>query len=190
MANRLRMALIETIITLRRRGWSRRRIARELDIDRETVTRHLRDAAGQSNATIAPTGSAPDETESNATIAPTGSQPPDNRVSAADSGAEDGPRSVGRPSDCAPFRALIVAGDEDGLSAQRIYQDLVAEHGFTGSYYSVRRLTARFEPPFHRMECEPGDECQVDFGRGVTVILTRSSDSGAQTRCTNIVSLC
>ena len=54
MANRLRMALIETIITLRRRGWSRRRIARELGVDRETVTRQLRGAAEASNATIAP----------------------------------------------------------------------------------------------------------------------------------------
>src|ERR1700730_7181236 len=42
MANQLKMALIETIHTLRRRGWSQRRIARELDIDRETVGRYLR----------------------------------------------------------------------------------------------------------------------------------------------------
>ena len=34
------MALIETIITLRLCGWSRRRIAREWGVDRETVARH------------------------------------------------------------------------------------------------------------------------------------------------------
>ena len=33
MANLLRMALIETIFSLHQRGWSRRRIARELGID-------------------------------------------------------------------------------------------------------------------------------------------------------------
>ena len=41
MANQLTMALIDTIKHLREQGWSRRRIARELDIDRETVARHL-----------------------------------------------------------------------------------------------------------------------------------------------------
>jgi hypothetical protein len=34
MANQLRMAVVETIISLRRRGWSRRRIAEELGINR------------------------------------------------------------------------------------------------------------------------------------------------------------
>ena len=61
-----------------------------------------------------------------------------------------------------------------GLSAQRIYQDLVTEHGFTGSYYSVRRFVRRLEPtrelPFRRLECEPGDEAQVDFGTGAPIV--------------------
>ena len=64
---------------------------------------------------------------------------------------------------------------ELGLSAQRIYQDLVAEHGFTGSYYSVRRfvrsLEATQELPFRRLECGPGDEAQVDFGTGAPIVL-------------------
>ena len=42
MANQLKMADIQCIITLHGRGWSRRRIARELGMDRETVARHLR----------------------------------------------------------------------------------------------------------------------------------------------------
>ena len=42
MANLLKMAVIESIVTLRQRGWSLRRIARELGIHRETVARHLR----------------------------------------------------------------------------------------------------------------------------------------------------
>jgi hypothetical protein len=37
------------------------------------VTRHLRGAADESNATIAPPGSEPVEAESNAAIAPSGS---------------------------------------------------------------------------------------------------------------------
>ena len=42
MANQLKMALVDSIITLHGHGWSLRRIARELGIDRETVARHIR----------------------------------------------------------------------------------------------------------------------------------------------------
>ena len=42
MAGLLKMAISETIRTLHRRGWSQRRIADELGINRETVARHLR----------------------------------------------------------------------------------------------------------------------------------------------------
>jgi len=49
-----------------------------------------------------------------------------------------------------------------GLSAQRVWQDLVAEDGFTGSYSSVkrfvRRLGANTPLPFRRMECAPGQK--------------------------------
>jgi hypothetical protein len=37
MANQLKMAMIDTIVTLLGRGWSYRRIAREVGIHRETV---------------------------------------------------------------------------------------------------------------------------------------------------------
>jgi len=41
MAYRLKMALIEAIVSLKARGWSNRRIARELGVDRDTVSRQL-----------------------------------------------------------------------------------------------------------------------------------------------------
>jgi IS30 family transposase len=39
MANQLKMAMVHAIITLLERGWSYRRIARELGLHRETVAR-------------------------------------------------------------------------------------------------------------------------------------------------------
>ena len=42
MSNSLKVSLQTTIYSLSDRGWSRRRIARELGIDRETVGRYLR----------------------------------------------------------------------------------------------------------------------------------------------------
>ena len=63
---------------------------------------------------------------------------------------------------------------EQGLTAQRIHQDLMAEHGFPGNYYAVRRfinrLEERLELPFRRMECLPGEEVQVDFGTGASLV--------------------
>lgn len=39
-------------------------------------------------------------------------------------------RSLGPPSRCQPFEAVIKAKLDQGLSAQRIYQDIVTEEGF------------------------------------------------------------
>ena len=62
-----------------------------------------------------------------------------------------------------------------GLSAQRIYQDLVCDHGFTGSYQAVKRFVRHLREtqpiPFVRMEVEPGAEAQVDFGQGAWVVV-------------------
>jgi len=63
---------------------------------------------------------------------------------------------------------------EQGLSAQRIFQDLVQEHEFPGKYHSVRRFVAKFTQstllPFRRIEVAPGEEAQIDFGMGVPII--------------------
>src|SRR5271167_4599357 len=49
MANQLKMADVQSILTLHKRGWSARRIARELGINRETVNRHIRRAGAASS---------------------------------------------------------------------------------------------------------------------------------------------
>lgn len=56
MANYLKMANVQAIHVLRGRGWSQRRIARELGVDRETVARYLRLAASALNSTRDPPG--------------------------------------------------------------------------------------------------------------------------------------
>lgn len=112
---------------------------------------------------------------SNPAIASIGSTDPPNLC--VDEPISDGQSrsAAGRPSDCVPWQAVILTKLEAGLSAQRIYQDLRSEHGFPGSYYSVRRfvrhLDARQELPFRRLECGPGEEAQVDFGTGAPILL-------------------
>ena len=189
MANRLRMAKIHSIQTLRAQGWSQRRIARALDIDRETVARYIRAAAGSDpqNQPNLPIGSEglrdPPEVSQNQPNLPAGSGGSDGWSPEAVSGLGDDPGgqnqtnppigSVGPASRCEPFRDMIHAALERGLSAQRIWQNL-CEQGFPGGYDSVKRFCRRLQHsrplPFRRMEVAPGDEAQVDFGRGAPLV--------------------
>jgi transposase len=152
--NQLNVSLQHSIATLAANGWSARKIARELGMHRETVGRYLRPPEPISKPAIPPTGSE-EGSDPKPAIVPTGSR-------------------TGRTSQCAPSASVIQQGLLAGLSAQRIYQDLVAQHGFAGGYDAVkrfvRRLAHRMEPPFRRMECAPGQELQVDFGQGAWVV--------------------
>ena len=265
MANRLKMAMVEAIAALVARGWSQRRIARELGVNRETVGRYVALAqcpgeavsgasatpgvcevppslgidppkpakaplgsadskpakaplgsgeaplgsAGSKPATEAPLGSATAAPESagpsDACVLSNGGfialRPPadegtlggaaaedratlgsDPSVAAAPNGTGGIPTGAARlltvpsagRSQCEPFRPIILAKLQQGLKAQRIYQDLVTDHGFGGKYWSVRRFVAKVGEAvplaMRRMECAPGDEAQVDFGTGAPVV--------------------
>src|SRR5262245_49417657 len=130
MANLLKMALSETIRTLHRRGWSQRRIAGELGVHRETVARHLRLPEPDPKPANAPLGSDPVEDAPKPANAPLGSAEVDDAPAGVDAPAGPDaispPRGSGRKSGCEPWRELITAKASQGLSAQRIYQDLVA----------------------------------------------------------------
>jgi pimeloyl-ACP methyl ester carboxylesterase len=90
----------------------------------------------------------------------------------------------GPASTCAAWRDVIVAKVEAGLSAERIHQDLGAEHEFTGSDWSVRRFVRRLketrELPVRRIETAAGEEAQVDFEMGIFESRRRSEESGSR----------
>lgn len=163
MANVLEVVKVHAIIGLLEQDWPYRRIARELGVDRGTVARY--DRLRQS-AVLKPANPAPGSNE--------GAHSKPANVTAGYLGLSPAARSLGPPSRCRPFETVIEDKLDLGLSAQRIYQDLVAEYGFEGSYSSVkrfvRRLGARTPLPFRRMECEPGHEAQVDFGSGAWIV--------------------
>jgi transposase len=162
MANQLKVADVLAIRALVERGWSYRRIARELGVHRETVARYAPKPAK------APTGSDPPGAAGNADSSGSGGSKP-----ATSAHRVPGPEVPTR-SDCEPHRELILGLLEHGLSAQRVWQDLRAEHGIELSYYSVRRYVRRLGQtsplPFRRIECAPGEEAQLDFGRGAPVV--------------------
>jgi transposase len=177
--NQLKMDLQQTICTLTRGGWSQRRIARELGIDRETVARYRRLAreAEAPKPAIAPAGSEPLEVPDPA-IVPPGSElrtaPSQPSADSSNPAILPAGSKAGRVSHCEPFETFIKAGLDGGLSAQRIYQDLVSEQNFAGGYDSVKRFVRQLQQanplPWRRMESEPGQEAQVDFGQGAWVI--------------------
>ena len=152
MANQLKMAKVHTILTLRARGWSYRRIGRELGVHRETAARYARLAE------------APPEVES-------GDGSVQNRPNLPagldDQDRPNPPTGSGPQSLAEPFRAFIIKCLDQGLSCQRIWQDLKTEHAFEGGYDSVKRFVRRLRThgqlPFRRMECAPGEEAQIDF---------------------------
>ena len=106
MANQLKMAEVQAILSLARSGWSNRHIARQLGIHRETVARHLRLC---------------EDSDSKPASAPIGSEAPGTPPSAP-IGSDGAP--IGWVSAAAPWREVIRQKLETGLTAQRIYQDL------------------------------------------------------------------
>ena len=183
MSNVLKVSHQTTIRSLYEEGWSQRRIARALGVHRKTVWRYVQ--RGAKCTTQVTTGSGGEEEARCATEVTTGScermEPKcTSEVTTGSAGGEGGVKRVlfgsdraSRKSLCDEFEGVIEAKLEDGLSAQRIYQDLVAEHGFKGAYTSVRRCVARLkasEPQrVWRLESQPGEEMQVDFGLGAPI---------------------
>src|SRR6266481_2948523 len=92
----------QSIIALHERGWSRRRIARELGLDRGTVGKYL---AGKAKPATPQTGSGEAGPSKPATNPQTGSI------------VHSGPASL-----CDPWREHIEQALERGLTIQRIYQ--------------------------------------------------------------------
>src|SRR3970282_280113 len=159
----------QQVIALLELGWSYRRIEAETGVRRETISRY--DRTRRSNAAKvfpgveAPDGVAPPAMASgeaaNAAKVFAGSPPNAAKVF-------PGSATAARSS-AAPFRSAIEEKLAQGLTAQRIWQDLTEEYGYSASYESVKRYIRGLERPKHAVgvyHSAPGEEGQVDFFRG------------------------
>ena len=187
--NQLKVNQQETIVSLWRRGWSARRIARELGVSREAVGKYIpHDEAKPATPTP---GSGPgnevgnepavDQTEAKpATLTP-GTQAsakakpatptagintvvPTNPNPTADFATDTFTQAMAAAhanvSLCERWKPVIVAGLDQGLSAKRIHQDLVRDHRFAGSYQSVKRFVHKLE------QAAPVPFRRMDFAPG------------------------
>jgi len=183
MSNVLSEEKKQQVIALGRLGWSLRRIQRATGVRRETAGSYLR-AAGMETK---PPGRWGRRTPAKPAIEVTpdpdsGSKPaievtpdsaaPLDAVPAA--ATEPLPGRSPTASACEPYREVIELGLSKGRNAKAIWQDLVDDHGFRGSYQSVKRFVGKLRgsnSPEARVviETPPGEEAQVDYGTGPMV---------------------
>ena len=153
MGNYLKMTDKRRVLALLELGWPYRRIERETGVRRETIARY--DPRRPSKAANLSTGSDVSADDELAKAA---------NLSAGVGGAH------GPPGVAAPYHAQIEAGMRQGLTAQRIWQDLCVEVAYPHSYASVRRYVRRIKQQHPKlvdvMEHPPGEEGQVDFFQG------------------------
>ncbi len=139
---------IREILRRLQAGDGDRRIARDLQVSRKTVSKYRAWASEQ--ALLA--GPLPDPAALQDALAATLPVVVPPRMA----------------STVAPFRARVVELRARGVECRAIHQILRDEGGFTGAYQSVYRFVRRLEPrtpdAVVRVETPPGDEAQVDFG--------------------------
>jgi transposase len=157
-------------------GWSYRRIEAETGIRRETISKYdlhpLRHqfCPGEVTAKPAtlPTDPAFDPIQNRPNCPPTSSGPDAPLLLPATSPIVV--RSHRSHSGAAAFDEFIRQQLSCGLTAQRIYQDLVSEQSFTHSYDCVKRYVHQLKQKqpqvFARLHMPAGEEAQVDFGQG------------------------
>jgi transposase len=195
MSNVLSEAKRQQVIALGRLGWPLRRIEQETGVRRETASAYLKAAgvgvrlpgawgrrapakpanevttgsdAGQVERTTNPN---PENLSTKERAKAKGAKPA-NEVTTGfgvELEAANAKRSV-----CEPFREAIELGLSRGRNATAIWQDLVSESGFSGSYQTVKRYVRKLrgkQPLQARavIRTGPGEESQVDYGTGAMV---------------------
>jgi len=97
---------------------------------------------------------------------------PDDAVLAQTLGAP--PATASAQSCVEPYRDVVTDWAEQGIQSKTIYQALVRNHAFGGSYSSVYRFVRALEinAPKATMHLDfaPGEAAQVDFGSGPVMV--------------------
>jgi len=141
------MNYLRDLIHRIRAGESERRIAKDLKVSRPTVHKYKVWAEGQGY--LDPRQPLPDQATLVAALGP-GPQPPQ------------------MTSSLAPYQAVVEQLLDQGVEQTAIWQRLKENYSYQGSYSAVRRFVKRLRPKepeaFVRVQTEPGEEIQVDFG--------------------------
>src|SRR5271166_6141978 len=133
--NLLKAPMISTIQTLAARGWSERRIARELKLSRKTVRGYAKYTTPSPGSEAAEGREMAHGVGENLAAEPskyTTLSPGSDAAPASDPEAVVNAALAAAKASislCEPWKDVIVAALEQQLSAKRIHQDLVRDHG-------------------------------------------------------------
>jgi len=171
MGNILKMAQQQQIQALIALGWSDRNISKTIGVDRGTVSKYRKknqnppemptDNKGQNQPEV-PAG----DIEQNPPNVPTGPEPSTSAP------------LIKLPSTNSvqlhPYIETVKDLFDKRLTAQRIYQDLVEQHDYKGSYDSVKRYVRKFRKRtksyVDHLTHLSGREEQVDFGKSTCLV--------------------
>lgn len=135
------MNYIRDVLERSRQGESERAIARDLGLSRVTVRKYREALAGLDEAKV---------------------------TEQLQRWAKAEWRPAQTVSSVTPYQAVVEELLDRGVEMRTIHDRLCADHGYDGSYSSVRRFVARLRPKtpeaFVRVHSGPGEEAQVDFG--------------------------
>lgn len=152
MQRRLKYMDMREILRRLREQHSDRRIAKDLNINRRTVQRYRDWVIAEKLLTGDPS-----------TIS--GQALPDHQTLLARLPAEQTPPQ--NTSSVEPYRASVEQRLKEHVRVNVIHERL-KECGYGGSYACVLRLAQQIDPKTQeaatRVECQPGEEAQVDFG--------------------------
>ena len=139
MANYLKVDKRQQVLSLLELGWSYRRIEAETGVRRETISRYDRQRDSNAAKVFAGSDGVP-AAESLAKSDVEGSNPAKVTAGSGPNAAKVFPGSrPRRRSSATLYHDAIETKLEQGLTAQRIWQDLVEEYGYAHSYESVKR---------------------------------------------------
>lgn len=145
---RIHVNYIKDVLYRLRCGQSERQIARDLGLSRPTVHKYRVMAKKEG---LLDQKELPDTEQLAAVLGPA-PQPPKT------------------PSTLEPHRETVERMLDQGVEMTAMWQRLRDDHGYSGSYSSVRRFVSRLRPLDRsqeagiRVHSEPGEELQVDFG--------------------------
>ena len=169
------------IVALGQLGWSLRRIQDKTGVRRETAAGYLK-AAGIAMRPPGAWGKRPPEPKpAKEVFTDSGggqSAKPDNVFTDPEGEQSANPAKrmfTGSASGCEPWREQVEQAIAAGRNAMSIWQQLVDQHDYKGSYQSVRRFVRALTGSTAAEACAvietaPGEEAQVDYGTGPMVL--------------------
>lgn len=191
MVNALKMEKRDLIIRLFNSGWSNRKINKATGIHRKTISDYRKawEAIKDNEEPEYPISS-DRNSESMKGDSQNQNVPPETKIKCPPGRVvhfevSTDPRKAGNKlpdisqarkskSRAAVHDSIIRQKLKKSQNARSIYQDLYVEEGYRGSYNSVKRYVRKLKEAtpklYARLETLPGEEAQVDFGKGAPTL--------------------